>query len=38
MAMKKFYVGIKGVIKQGDEVLVLKKNRPEPFWEIGGGR
>lgn len=36
--MKKFYVGIKGVVKQGDKVLVLKKNQPEPFWEICGGR
>ena len=36
--MKKFYVGIKGVIKQDDAVLVLKKNTPEPFWEICGGR
>ncbi len=36
--MKKFYVGIKGVIKQDDKVLVLKKNQAEPFWEICGGR
>lgn len=36
--MKQFYVGIKGVVRQGDAVLVLKKNQAEPFWEICGGR
>lgn len=36
--MKKFYVGIKGVIKRDDAILVLKKNSTKGFWEIGGGR
>jgi len=36
--IKKFYVGIKGVIVQDGKVLVLQKNKPDPFWEICGGR
>ncbi len=36
--MKKFNIGIKGVITKGGSVLVLKKNQENPFWEIPGGR
>lgn len=38
--MKKFNVGIKGVIRRDDgAVLLLKKNKGEKsFWEVPGGR
>ena len=37
--MKKFNVGIKGVICREDgSVLLLKKNQAESFWEVPGGR
>lgn len=38
--MKKFNVGVKGVIKRDDgAVLLLKKNKGEKsFWEVPGGR
>lgn len=38
IVIKKFYVGVKGIIKQNDQVLVLKKNEGEGFWEVCGGR
>lgn len=37
--MKKFNVGIKGVVKRNDgSVLLLLKNQKNPFWEVPGGR
>ncbi len=37
--MKKFNVGIKGVVTRDDgSVLLLRKNQAEGFWEVPGGR
>jgi ADP-ribose pyrophosphatase YjhB (NUDIX family) len=37
--MKSCYVGVKGIVKVGDSVLVLKKRKPElAYWDIPGGR
>jgi ADP-ribose pyrophosphatase YjhB (NUDIX family) len=38
--IKDCHVGVKGIVKVGDSVLVLKKRKPElVYWDIpGGGR
>ena len=36
--MKTFYVGIKGVIRKGDKVLILKAVDKDGIWEVPGGR
>jgi 8-oxo-dGTP diphosphatase len=38
--LKEFYVGVKGVIRAGDKVLILKKKDQlgNYFWDIPGGR
>ncbi len=37
--IKSFYVGVKGIVKVGDAVLVLKAVRDtEIYWDIPGGR
>ena len=39
--MKKFYVGIKGVIVADDKILVLRSNKAQgrrDIWEMPGGR
>jgi 8-oxo-dGTP pyrophosphatase MutT (NUDIX family) len=38
--LKNFYVGVKGIIRVGDKVLLLKKKDQSGayFWDIPGGR
>lgn len=36
--MKTFFVGVKGVIVNGDKVLVLERGAGGDFWEVPGGR
>jgi 8-oxo-dGTP diphosphatase len=38
--MKKFHVGVKGVVKVGDACLILKKDTKDGrgFWDVPGGR
>ena len=37
--IKTCHIGVKGIIKVGDSVLVLKKQKPElAYWDIPGGR
>lgn len=37
--MKNCYVGVKGIVKVGGSVLVLKKRKSEiAYWDIPGGR
>lgn len=37
--IKTCHVGVKGIVKVGDSVLVLKKRKPElAYWDIPGGR
>lgn len=40
MSLKLFYVGIKGLIKQNEEVLLLKSQDQtgKKYWDIPGGR
>lgn len=39
MAMKTFYVGVKGVITDGDKVLMVRDERSgEGMWDVPGGR
>lgn len=36
---KTFHVGVKGVVRAGDQCLVLKKNgSTDAFWDLPGGR
>lgn len=38
MSMKEFYVGVKGVIRREDKVLLLHGSGERNFWDVPGGR